>query len=92
MANAQCIIGTETNPDAGVIILYDADFYSQGHGQYKEAFRDLTKDDTLKALISDPTLRSTDINDAGEDDNSVGYIFIRFRQKISGILRSCSTN
>ena len=36
VVNAQCIIGTENYPDAGRILNYDDDYYSQGYGQIKE--------------------------------------------------------
>ena len=42
---SQCKIGTEKFPDAGVLLKYDDDDYSQGYGQIKETFRALTKDD-----------------------------------------------
>ena len=37
--SAQCIIGTENYPDAGILLNYDDDEYSQGYVQSKEAFR-----------------------------------------------------
>ena len=46
--SAQCIIGTEKNPDAGILLNYNDDDYSQGYGQIKEAFRAVTKDDILQ--------------------------------------------
>ena len=39
VTSAQCVIGTESFSDAGVLLNYDDDDYSQGFGQSKEAFR-----------------------------------------------------
>ena len=44
---AQCVIGTEKYPEAGILVNNDDDDYSQGYIQYKEAFRALTKDNIL---------------------------------------------
>ena len=46
--SCQCIIGTEKNPDAGILLKYDDDDYSQGYHQNKEAFKALTKDAMLQ--------------------------------------------
>ena len=46
---------------------YIDDYYNQGYGQTKEAFRALTKDDVLKPYISDQDFRSSN------DDNDIGY-------------------
>ena len=48
VVSAQGIIGTENYPDAGILLNYDDDDYSQGYSQIKEAFRALTKDDILQ--------------------------------------------
>ena len=49
VTSAQCIIGTEKYPDSGILLNYDDDdYYNQGYGQIKEAFRALTKDDILQ--------------------------------------------
>ena len=56
----------------------DIDEKSQAYGQVKEAFRALTKDDILKLSKSDRDFRSTNVNDAGEDDNTVGYTMFIF--------------
>ena len=47
ISSAQCINGTGKHPESGILITCDDDDYSQGYGQIKEAFRVLTKDDTL---------------------------------------------
>ena len=67
VVSAQCIIGTEKYPDAGIILNYDDD-YSQGYSQIKEAFRALTKDDILQPYISDDNFRTSNVR---ADD--VGY-------------------
>ena len=46
---------------------YNDDDYSQGYGQIKEAFRDLSKDVMFKPYISDNDFRSTN------DGNNIGY-------------------
>ena len=51
--SAQGIIGTEKHPDAGILLNYDDDDYSQGYHQIKEAFKALTKDAILQPYISD---------------------------------------
>ena len=53
VTSAQCIIGTEKYPDSAILINYNDDDYNQGYGQIKEAFKALTKDDTLQPYISD---------------------------------------
>ena len=67
VVSAQCIIGTEKYPDAGVLINYDDDDYSQGYHQIKEAFRVLTKDDILQPYISEADFRRSNVavNDVG---------------------------
>ena len=36
VTSAQCIIGTEKYPDSPILLKYNDDDYSQGHGQIKE--------------------------------------------------------
>ena len=49
VVSAQCVIGTEKCPDAGILLKYDDDDdYGQGYHQIKEAFKALTKDDVLQ--------------------------------------------
>ena len=52
VVSAQCIIGTEKYPDAGIILRYDDDDYSQGYHQNNQASKALTKDDILQPYIS----------------------------------------
>ena len=56
VTSAQCIIGTEKYPDSGILLNYNADDYSQGYGQIKEAFKALTKDNILQPFISNMIL------------------------------------
>ena len=64
---AQCIIGNEIYPDDSILLNYDDDDYSQGYGQFKEAFKALTKDDILQPDISDHDFRSS------IDGGNIGY-------------------
>ena len=73
VVSAQCIIGTEKHPDAGILINYGDDNYSQEYAQIKEAFRILTKDDIIQPNISDDDCRSSN---AGVDE--VGYNLYAF--------------
>ena len=43
VVSAQCIIGTEKYPDAGISLNYDDDDYAQDYSQINEAYRVLTK-------------------------------------------------
>ena len=58
---AQCTIGTEKYPDAGIFINYDDDDYSQGYHQIKRVFKALTKDDILQPYISNDDFRADEI-------------------------------
>ena len=51
--SAQCINGMEKYPDAGKLLNYDDDDYSQGCHQIKEDFKALTKDDILQPYVSE---------------------------------------
>ena len=79
VTSAQCFIRTEKYPDAGKFPNYDDDEYSQAHGQIEEAFRALTKVDTLQVYISDHDFRSLNVR-----TDEVGYnlyVFdIRYQQ------------
>ena len=59
VTNAQCIIGREKHPDAGILYDYDDDDYSQSYTQIKEVFRALTKDNVLQSYIADDDFRSS---------------------------------
>ena len=61
VVSAQCIIGTENYPDAGILLNYDDDDYSQGYHQIEESFKALTKDDILQPYISGDDFRSSNV-------------------------------
>ena len=67
VTSAQCIIGIEKYPDSGILLKYNDDYYTQGYGQIKEAFKALTKDNILQPFISEHEFRSSN------DDNDIGY-------------------
>ena len=79
VVSAQCIIGTEKYPDAGVLLNYVDDDYSQGNHQIKEAFRALTKDDILQPYISEADFRTS--NAAANDVGYNLYVFDILYQK-----------
>ena len=70
---AQCLIGTEKYPDAGMLLNYDDDDYSQAYGQTKEAFRASTKDDVLEPYKSDENFRYSNAR-ANDGDYNL-YVF-----------------
>ena len=72
VTSAQCIIGTEKNPDSGILLNYNDDDYSQGYGKIKEAFKALTKADILQPYISEDVFRSSN------DDSDIGYNIYAF--------------
>ena len=67
VTSCQCVIGTEKYPDAGILLYYDDDDYSQGYHQFKEVFKALTKDHILQPYISEEDFRSSNAvaNDVG---------------------------
>ena len=79
IVSAQCIIGSDKYPDAGILLNYDDDDYSQGYHQIKEAFRALTKDDILQPYVSDDNFRTS--NFAANDVGYNLYVFdIRYQK------------
>ena len=71
VTSAQVLIGNEKYPDAGILVKYDDDDYSQGFVQakeIKESFGALRKDDILQPYISYDKFRSSNVK---ADD--VGY-------------------
>ena len=82
VVSAQCVIGTEKYPDAGILLNYDGDNYSQGYHQIKEAFRALTKDDILQPYISEEDFRTSNVRAADVGNNL--YVFdIRYQKNYS---------
>ena len=61
VVSAQCSIGTEKDPDAGLLLNYEDDDYAQGYHQIKEAFKALTKHDILQLYISEDNFRSSNV-------------------------------
>ena len=53
VTSAQCIIGTEKNPDSAILFNYNDDEYGQGYGQTKETFNALTKHNILQPYITE---------------------------------------
>ena len=82
VVSAQCIIGTEKYPDAGILLNYDDDDYCQVYHQIKEAFRALTKDDILQPYISEADFRRSNV--AVNDIGYFLYVFdIRYRKNFT---------
>ena len=82
VVSAQCIIGTEKYPDAGILLNYDDDDYSQGYHQIKEAFKALTKDDILQPYISEADFRRSNV--AANDIGYNLYVFdIRYQNNFT---------
>ena len=65
VVSAQCVIGTENYPNAGILLNYDDDDYSPGYSRIEEALRALTRVDILQPYISDDGHRSSNV---GTDD------------------------
>ena len=83
VVSAQCIIGTEVFPDAGISLNNDDDDDStQGHSEIKEAFRVLTKDDILQPYISEDDFRSSNVR--ADDVGYSLYVFdIRYQKNLT---------
>ena len=71
VVSAQCVIGTEKNPDLGILLNYDDEDYSQGCSQIKEAFKALTKDDIHQPYISEEDFGTSNVraDDVGYNSN-----------------------
>ena len=79
VVSAQCVIGTEKYPDAGILQNYADDDYSQGYHQIKEAFRALTKDHILQPYVSEEDFRTSNLRAADVGYNL--YVFdIRYKK------------
>ena len=82
VVSAQRIIGTEKYPDAGILLNYVDDDYSQGYHQIKEAFKTLTKDEILQPYISDDNFRTS--NAAANDVGYNLYVFdVRYQKNFT---------
>ena len=79
VVSAHCVIGTGKYPDAGILLNYADDDYSQGYHQIEEAFKALTKDDILQPYISEEDFRTSNIRAADAGYNL--YVFdIRYQK------------
>ena len=79
---AQCIVGTEKYPDAGILLNYDDDDYSQGYHEIKEAFEALSRDNILQPYISEDDFRSSNV--AANDVGYNLYVFdIRYQKNFT---------
>ena len=79
VVSAQCVIGTEKYPDAGILLNYDDDDNAQRYHQIEQAFKALTKDDILQPYISEEDFRSS--NAAANDVCYNLYVFdIRYQK------------
>ena len=80
VVSAQCNIGTEKYPDAGILLNNDDDDdLSQGYSQIKETLGALTKDDILRPCISNDNFRTSNVR---ADDNGFDlYVFDKRYQK-----------
>ena len=65
VTSAQVIIGAEKPPDAGIVLNYNHDAFSQGSDLIKEAFEALTKDDILKSSLLDHDFEPSIKGDVG---------------------------
>ena len=48
VTTAHCNNGTENYSDAGILLIFDIDDYSQSYGQIRADFRALTKDEIIQ--------------------------------------------
>ena len=79
VVSTQCVIGTESYLDAGILLNYADDDYSQGYHQIKQALIVLTKDDILQPYISEQDFRTS--NDRAADVGYNLYVFdIRYQK------------
>ena len=61
VVSAQFVIVTEKYPDAGILLNYDYDDYSQGYDQLTENFRTLTEGDILQPYIGDDSFKTPNV-------------------------------
>ena len=82
VTSAQCITGTEIYPDSAILLNYNDDYFSQGYGQVKEAFKALTKETILRPNISEDDFRSPSVGD------NIGYNIHSFNIRYQKILKA----
>ena len=82
VVSAQCIIGTEKDPDVVISLNYDDDDYSQGYDQIKVVLRTLRKNDILQPYISDDNIRFSNVR--ADNDGYNLYVFdIRYQKNFT---------
>ena len=82
VVSAQAVIGMERYLDAGILLNYDDDDYSQGYAQIKQPFSGLTKDNVFQTYISDDDFRSS--NAGVVELGFILYVFaIRYQQNFT---------
>ena len=81
VTSAQCNIATENIPDAAKLPKDFDEDYSQGYGLVREAFRSPTKKNIFNPYTSDHDFRPTNVNDAGENDDSASYNLYKFDKR-----------
>ena len=82
VVSAQCNIGTEKYPDAGISLNYDDDDYSQAYHKIKEAFKASTKDDILQPYISEEDFRSSNVR-ADDVGYNLNFFSIRYQKNFT---------
>ena len=73
VVSAQCIIDTEKYHDAGILLNYDDNDYSQSCHQIKHVFKARTKNDLLQPYISNDDFKSSNARADGIGFNL--YVF-----------------
>ena len=86
VTSAQCIIGTEKGPDAGLVLNYGDDDHSLGYGQIEEAFGALRKNDNTKPYISDQDFRSSNVR-VEEVGFNLDVFDMRYHEKFTATQR-----
>ena len=82
VTSAQRKIELEKCPDAGILLNYVDDDYSQGYAEIKECFRALLKEDIFQAYLLDDDIRSSKTR--ADDVGCKFFVFdVRYRQKFT---------
>ena len=69
VVNAQCIIGSENCPDAGIICIYAIDKFSEAYGEIVTCYRHLAKDNILQPYFTEKDF----ITSNNCPDGNLGY-------------------
>ena len=75
VVNAQCIIGCEKFPDAGINCIYAIDKYSQAYGENVSCFKHLAKDKILRPYITQKDFITTNSYPDGNPGYNL-YVFV----------------